>query len=158
MLFQVTRAEVKIAVLMTENNISLAFSNHQSRMLPKLFPETKIAQKYSAAASKTTCIINGPIAPQFLRETVNIMKCSPFSLLTDSSNDTGLEKMNRLTINIFDVNTGRVESRFLDLCTTKGTDSATAASIFQNQNKKSGLYFVSLENFMKGTRFTHANR
>ena len=68
------------------------------------------------------------------------------------------KKMNRLTINIFDVNTGRVKSRFLDMCATKETDSATAASIFQNQNKKSGVYFVSLENFMKGTRFTHANR
>ena len=158
MLFQVTRAEVKIAALTAENNISLAFSNHQSRMLPKLFPETKIAQKYSAAASKTTRIINGAKAPHFLRETVNIMKCSLFSLLTDGSNDTGLEKMNPLTVKIFDVNPGRVERRFLDMCATKGTDSATAASIFQNQNKKSGLYFVSLENFMKGTRLTHANR
>ena len=142
---------------MAENNISLAFSNHQSWMLPKLFPETKIAQKYSAAASKTTCIINGAIAPHFLRETMNIMKCSPYSLLTDGSKDTGLEKMNPLTVKIFDVNTGRVESQFLDMCTTEGTDSAMAASIFQNQNKKSGLYFASLENFMKGTRFTHAN-
>ena len=89
---------------------------------------------------------------------MTIMKCSPFSLLTDGSNDTGLEKMNPLTVKIFDVNTGRVESQFLDMCATMGTDSATAASIFQNQNKKSGLYFVSLGNSMKGTRFTHANR
>ena len=58
LLFQVTRAEVKIAVLMAENNIGnipLVFSNHLSRMLPKLFPDSKIAQKYSAAATKTTC-------------------------------------------------------------------------------------------------------
>ena len=94
LLFQVTRAEVKIAVLMAENNIPLTFSNHLSRVLLKLFPDSKIAQKYSAAATKTTCMINGTIAPRFLRETVNIMKCSPLSFLTDGSNDTGLEKMN----------------------------------------------------------------
>lgn len=46
MSFQVTRAEVKIAVLMAENNIPQAFSNHRSKMLPKLFPDSKIAQKY----------------------------------------------------------------------------------------------------------------
>ena len=97
---------------MAENNIPLAFSNHLSRMLPKLFPDSKIAQKYSTAATKTTCVINGAIAPHFLRETVNIIKCSPFSLLTDGSNDSGLEKMNPLTVKICDVNSGRVESRF----------------------------------------------
>ena len=61
---------------------------------------------------------------------MNIIKCSPFSLLTDGSNDSGLEKMNPLTVKICDVNSGRVESRFLDMYATKGTDSATAASIF----------------------------
>ena len=130
MIFQVSRAEEKIAVLMAENNIPLAFSNHLSRMLPKLFPDSKIAQKYSTAATKTTCVINEAIAPHFLRETVNIIKCSPFSLLTDGSNDSGLEKMNPLTVKICDVNSGRVESRFLDMYATKRTDSATAASIF----------------------------
>ena len=40
---------------MAENNILLAFSNHLSRMLPKLFPDSTIAQKYSAAATKTSC-------------------------------------------------------------------------------------------------------
>ena len=67
MLFQFIRAEVKIAELMAENNIPLAFSNHLHRMLPKLFPDSKIAQKYSAAATKTTCMINGAIAPTFLK-------------------------------------------------------------------------------------------
>ena len=80
-----------------------------------------------------TCMINGAIAPHFLRETVNIMKCSPFSLLTDGSNDTGLEKMNPL----------RVESRFLDMCATKGTDSATAASIFQKIDDVLSLHGIS---------------
>lgn len=57
-------------------------------------------------------MINGAIAPHFLREMLNVMRCSPFSfsLLTDGSNDTGLEKMNPLTVKIFDVNTGRVDS------------------------------------------------
>ena len=47
LLFQVTRTKVKVAVLMAESNIPLAFR--------KLFPDSKIPQKYSAAATKTTC-------------------------------------------------------------------------------------------------------
>ena len=90
-----------------------------------------------------TCMINGAIAPHFLRETVNIIKCSPFSLLTDGSNDTGLEKMNPLAVKNFDVNTGRVESRFLDMGATKGTDSATAASIFQKIDDVLSLHGIS---------------
>lgn len=61
-------------------------------------------------------MIDGTIAPHFLEEMVNVMKCSPFSLLTDRLNDTDLEKMKTLTVKIFNVNTGRVESWFLDVC------------------------------------------
>jgi len=129
---------------LAENNIPRLFSNHLSRMFPTLFPDSKIAQKYSAAATKTTCMINGAIAPHFLRETVNIMKCSPFSLLTNGSNDTGLDrKKNPLTVKIFYVNTGRVESRFLDMCATKGTDPATAASILQKIDDMLSLHGIS---------------
>lgn len=125
------RAEVKVATLMAENNIPLAFSNHLNQLFPKIFPDSKIAKHYSSAATKTTCMINGAIAPHFLKETVNAMKKEPFSLLTDGSNDSGLQKMNPLTVRIFDVNSSKVESRFLDMCATEGTNAATAASIFQ---------------------------
>ena len=60
----------------------------------------------------------------------------PYSLLTDGSNDVGLDKMNPVTVRIFDIGLGEVESRFLDMCATKGTDSATAAAIF---NKVDGV-------------------
>ena len=124
------RAEVKVATLMTENNIPLAFANQLNRLFLKIFPDSKIAKQYSSAATKTTGMINGAIAPHFLKETVDIMKKEPFSLLTDGSNDSGLKKMNPLTVRLFDVNCNKVESRFLDMCATEGTDAATAHSVF----------------------------
>jgi hypothetical protein len=40
------------------------------------------------------------------------MRSSSFSILIDGSNDSGLEKMNPLTIKIFDVDSEKVENRF----------------------------------------------
>ena len=70
------------------------------------------------------------------------MRCSPFSLLTDGLNDTGLEKI-PLTVRIYDVNTSRTESRFLDMCVMKGSDSATASSIFQKIDDALSLHGIS---------------
>ena len=55
------------------------------------------------------------------------MKAESFALATDGSNDSGLEKMNPLTVRIFDINRGRVTSQLLDMCLTH---SGTAKSIF----------------------------
>lgn len=41
------------------------------------------------------------------------------------------------------MNTGRVESRFLDMCATKGTDPATAASILQKIDDMLSLQGIS---------------
>lgn len=64
------------------------------------------------------------------------MKVQPFSLATDGSNDTGLEKMNPLTIQIYNVNNNRVETQLLDMCVSKGVSSATAAAIFDKIDEK----------------------
>ena len=53
------------------------------------------------------------------------------------------KKQESLTVKIFDVNTGRVESRFLDMCATKGTDPATAASILQKIDDMLSLQGIS---------------
>ena len=53
----------------------------------------------------------------------------------DGSNDTGLEKMNPITVKLFEVNRGRVMARFLDMCLTSGVQAATAESIFNEMEK-----------------------
>ena len=70
------------------------------------------------AKTKTTCILNKSFAPYFLQETVGVMKNEYYSLSTDESNDSDLEKMNPLSVRLFDVNTKKVKTRFLNLCCT----------------------------------------
>ena len=76
-------------------------------------------------------MLNGAVAPSLISDLVGKMKNEAFSLLIDGSNDTGLEKMNPITVRIFDTN--RVKTCFLDMCVTT---SSTAEAIFVSMEKK----------------------
>lgn len=58
------------------------------------------------------------------------MKTNPYSLLVDSSNDTGIDELNPLTVRIFDVQRSQVYTHLLDMCTTSGRQCGTAEAIF----------------------------
>ena len=61
------------------------------------------------------------------------MRDNVFSLATNESHDTGLEKMNPFAVRIYKVNTSRVFTQVIDICCTAGPSGGTAESIF---NKK----------------------
>ncbi|KAJ4927999.1 hypothetical protein JOQ06_015799 [Pogonophryne albipinna] len=127
------RAEVKVAMTMVQHNIPLAFSDHLSPLFKECFPDSKIAQKYSSARTKTTAIINKCVAPYFMDELVKNLCDHPFSLATDGSNDTGREKLNPLTVKIW--SSQGVIQRFLDMGLTSGTSCGTAEAIFNKMNE-----------------------
>lgn len=79
-----------------------------------------MAKGYASASTKTTCLINGCLAPHFKAALVNAMQAQPFSIAIDGSNDTGIEKMNPLTVRLYDTSEGCIVTRFLDMCLTKG--------------------------------------
>ena len=56
----------------------------------------------------------------------------PFSMVLDASNDTGLYKMFPITVHIFDMNFGRVMTKFYDINYMKGRDASPAQALFQS--------------------------
>ena len=48
------------------------------------------------------------------------MKTYPFGLLVNGSNDTGVEKLNPLTVRVLDLNKMEFITQLLDMCTTSG--------------------------------------
>ena len=85
-------------MLLAESKIPLAFADKLNTLLPNIFPDSKIAKKYKMTMTKASCIPNESLASQFLEETVQIMKNDFCSLSTRGSNDTGVNKMNPLTV------------------------------------------------------------
>ena len=101
---KVTAAEVRNTVMLAHHNTALCLADHIGPMQRKNFPESEIANNYHCARTKTACILNYAVAPQLRDELVAAMKQEPYSLSVDASNDTGISKMNPLTVRIYDVN------------------------------------------------------
>ena len=108
---QVQSAEVKMCVLLAQHNVPLALADHLSPLIRDVF-DGEVAKGYSCAKTKTSCILNNVIPPEFQHELVSLMQQSPYSLCIDGSNDTGLLKMNPLTVTIFDLTRTKVDTRF----------------------------------------------
>ncbi|KAI6646354.1 hypothetical protein LOD99_9225 [Oopsacas minuta] len=53
----------------------------------------------------------------------------PFSMAIDGGNDSGLIKMNPVTVRIFDIKTHKVEFRFYDMYTTTGRNLHSSDTI-----------------------------
>ena len=60
------------------------------------------------------------------------MKEGPYVLSIDGSTDTGVQKMNPLTVCIFDSDRGVVTTQFLDMCMS----SSTAEGIFSKMQEE----------------------
>ena len=75
-----------------------------------------------------------------LSDLIAKMKSNPFYIMISGSNDTGLEKMNPITIRIFDVNC--VKTCFLDMCPTT---SATVEAIFNSVDSRLAI-LLGMEN------------
>ncbi|XP_029958821.1 uncharacterized protein LOC115396888 isoform X4 [Salarias fasciatus] len=123
------RAEVKVAVAMVQHSVPFAVADHFSPLYRECFRDSPTAQNFKSASTKTTCIINEVVAPHYKNELVMKMRENPFTLVTDGSNDTGLEKMNPLTVRVFD--TTKVVHRFLHMCTRSGRSCGTADVIYK---------------------------
>ena len=61
---------------------------------------------------------------------VDEMKTNPFSPAVNGSNDTGLKKLNPLTVKFDDVNRKKVSTHLLDMCITSGQQCGTSLAIF----------------------------
>ena len=99
---------------------------------------------YNSGRTKTTAILNEALAPH--------CQDHPYSVSTDGSNDTGIQKMNPVSIRLFDINTSKtVLNHFYNMCLTEGEHGAKAFRIFEAieanfvQDKLSWMNCVSLK-------------
>lgn len=70
-----------MAVVLAQHNIPLAIMDHLSPLFWDIFPDSKIAKGFSAARTKTTCIMNMALPPYFESVLVADMKEHPLHWL-----------------------------------------------------------------------------
>jgi hypothetical protein len=122
-----TEVELKFAILTASCNIPLAFHDQLSPMIRPEFCDSKIGARYHSASTKAMCMLNLAVTPFLKEKLISEMRVHPFSLSVDGSNDTGLEKMNPLTVRIYNYENKTIATRFLDMCSSH---TATAEGIF----------------------------
>jgi hypothetical protein len=133
----VIKAEVMVTNFLVQHNLPLSTADHLGPLFKEIFPDSKIALSYASGRTKTSAVLNVAMGPHCHKYVVEHCKTHPFSLGIDGSNDTGVEKMNPVTIRIFDVNSSKVvTSQFFDMCITSGEDGGKAAAIFDVMNEK----------------------
>lgn len=126
-----TKAELLHTNMIVHHNLPFALADHLSKLYPVMFPDSKIAKKFSCARTKTTQILNGAMMPLIKSYVIGQMKSVPFSLVNDGTSDTGLKKMNAACALIFDVKRSKtVEFKFFDMCSTSGEHASKAETLF----------------------------
>lgn len=103
----------------------LDVADHAGPLFRSMFPDSKVAKHYGCARTKTASIINGAMATEVSSQVMELLQKQPFTLCVDGSNDQEEERLIPLTVRIFDPTSGRVVSKFLEMClSTLGTAAA----------------------------------
>ena len=76
---------------LVQHYVLLALADHLEPLMKECFRESKTAQDYKCAKTKTACIINEALAPHF-NELSGLLREGPYTLIMDGSNNTGISQ------------------------------------------------------------------
>ena len=131
-----------MAYMLVQHNIPLSLADELTPLFRDAFPDSEIAKNFSSRRMKTACVINGALAPSYQQVLVEAMKNGPYSVTIDGSSDSGVEKMNPLTVRIINADSGMVHTQFLDMCLSL----STAEGIFSKMQAALEKYEISWMN------------
>ena len=124
----VVRAEALFADFLIEHNLPISNSDHATSLLPCMFPDSKIAQKYSSRRTKTTEITH-TLASYEKSDIIKDLKHMPFSLATDGSNDFKDTKLYPVVVRYFSKKAHKIVTVLLGL--QESQQSSTGENIFK---------------------------
>ena len=111
----VIRSETLFTNFVAEHNLPFAVVDHVIRLCKQMFPDSKIAKKFSCGRTKTMMIVKNAITPALEEQLVKQCKTGPFSFRCDESNDTNQQKSLAIVVKHFDEVRERAVTRFLDM-------------------------------------------
>ena len=120
---KVLNTEVMVTNFIVQHNLPIATADHFAQLFKNVFPDRKLLH-HTQVPKKTFAIINKAFEPYCHSFLVDYSKSNPFSVGHDGSNDTGVQKMNPVSVKIFDIkNSKTVSEHFFNMCLTEGEDA-----------------------------------
>ena len=107
------RAEIYFAKFVAEHNLPFLVADQFSRLTKVMFPDSKIAEAYSCARTKTAAIITHALAPAMREEVVHACCSSAFTILCDGGNDHFDKKYFTVLVRYWDDKVNHVVTQFL---------------------------------------------
>ena len=89
-------------------------ADHFSHLSKAIFPNNQLAKRFRCAATKTTCIVKGPLNSYFLEAAISLRKENPFLILCDEGSETDGHNF-AILAHTWDDKLGKLVTRFLDM-------------------------------------------
>ena len=110
---QVTKAEVYFAFFVAEHNLSFSTGDDFTKLCKKIFPNSKVAEKFSCARTKTRLIISLALAPAVNADVVHACATNLFTILCNGGNDKYNKKYFAIMVRYWDDPSKKTVTRFI---------------------------------------------
>ena len=112
---KVSKVEILFSGFLVEHNLPLATPDHTSKLFESMFPDSKIANKYSCGSTKTPHILTGAVAKDIVSDLKEeLFSTGWYGLATDGSSDEDDKYLPILARHIGS-KSGLVETSLLDM-------------------------------------------
>ena len=125
---KVLKSEIFFARFIAEHN---ATADHFTGLCKCMFPDSKIAEAFSCARTKTAALVTHALGPAAESVVTRMCHNQPFTILCDGGNDN-FDKYFGVLVRLWDENSRKVVVRFLD-CPV--VNIATGETLFEAINK-----------------------
>ena len=142
---KVLKSEICFARFVAEHNVSFATANHFTKLCKCMFPDSKIAEAFSCARTKTTALVTHALGPAAESEVTKLCQKQPFTILCDGGNDNFEKKYFGVLVRLWDECVSQVVVRYLD---SPVCNIATGETLFQALNKVLGDRAIPWENII----------
>lgn len=130
----VKRAEIALAALFAEHNISIQTADHMITVLKKYITDSKIVQNLKMDRTKCTALIKNVLAKTETEETCENLKNTVFSVMVDESTDISKKKNMNVSVKYICPQEMKVRVDLLELIELDPSD-CSADKIFASFEK-----------------------
>uniref|UniRef100_H3AGU8 Uncharacterized protein n=1 Tax=Latimeria chalumnae TaxID=7897 RepID=H3AGU8_LATCH len=121
------------------HNLPFVVTDHFTKMVPILFPDSLITKKYASGKTKTTQLIKGGLATNLDDEVAEKCRNQPFGLMCDETNDQGDDKNFVILVRLYEEEEMAMKTRFLDMPTCNIGSAENLFNCLDESFRKRGI-------------------